>query len=1011
MELVTMARPSLVHKSYTLHTKFVMKIRTIFKLKNEFVDQYKDVKPPFGFNGLGEIVYLRTYSRLKEDGTNEKWFETVRRVVEGTYTIQKNHIISNSLGWEEDKAIESAEEMYDRMFTMKFLPPGRGLWAMGTDIINDKGLFTALNNCAYYSTDNIDKEPTKPFEFMMDLSMLGVGVGFDTKGAGKVTIQSVKDTYDFVIPDTREGWVESLRLLLGCYMQGCNLPIFDYTQIRKEGEPIKTFGGKASGPAPLKSMHDQITNIFSARAGELITVTDIVDIMNIIGVCVVSGNVRRTAEIALGEYNDEEYLKLKDYKWNGNAYEGPAANRATFGWASNNSIFAKLGMDYTNVAKQTALNGEPGYAWLDNMQKYSRMNGLVDNKDSRVKGMNPCFTYATPILTPSGYKSIGSMASSIDKPDYYNFIDKKGKEVIGKVWSNGIKDTIAMHLSNNKTITCTKDHRFMLTDGTECEAQSIGNRRIMPFIELNAHENIYTALGFIQGDGCLSRLDSERHKGIEINIGDKDNDILKLFGLEMDKDNLKRAYYLTNYTEQLLSLGFSHKVLPERTLPSTYSNWSMTNKSAFLKGLYSANGSVIKDNRVSFKTTSKILATELQYTLLETFGITSYITTNKEKLVTFTNGTYLCKESYDLNIGQYNSILKFAKEINFVHTYKQEALVSLIKAKAPMVLSYKDNGEQEVFDFTLFNEEHWGVIDGLIAHNCGEQSLESGEMCCLVETFPTMCKDKEDYLRTLKFAYLYGKTVTLGNTHWVETNRVMLRNRRIGTSMSGIAQYVDSNGLEAFRQLTEEGYATIQKYDNIYSEWLAVPKSVKTTSIKPSGTVSLLPGVTPGMHYPESNYFIRRIRIAKNSDMISDLRLKGYKIEDSVTDNNTLIVEVPVHISGVRTINEVSMWEQLNLASFIQEHWADNQVSCTVTVKPNELNQIKNALDYYQYKLKAISFLPKAEKYLYAQMPYEEITEEAYNEMVLNINDTTIENTKEDSKPELFCDSDSCTIL
>ena len=77
---------------------------------------------------------------------------------------------------------------------------------------------------------------------------------------------------------------------------------------------------------------------------------------------------------------------------------------------------------------------------------------------------------------------------------------------------------------------------------------------------------------------------------------------------------------------------------------------------------------------------------------------------------------------------------------------------------------------------------------------CGEQPLEHMELCTLVETFPSNCIDMQDYLRTLKFAYLYGKTVTLLMTRWPETNEVMIRNRRIGTSMTGIAQFAETNG-------------------------------------------------------------------------------------------------------------------------------------------------------------------------------------------------------------------------
>ena len=96
----------------------------MFKLKESFIKKYSTISPPFGFNGLGEITYLRTYSRLKKDGTKEQWYETVQRVVEGCYSIQKRHILDNKLGWNDARADESAQEMYDRIFHMKFLPPG-----------------------------------------------------------------------------------------------------------------------------------------------------------------------------------------------------------------------------------------------------------------------------------------------------------------------------------------------------------------------------------------------------------------------------------------------------------------------------------------------------------------------------------------------------------------------------------------------------------------------------------------------------------------------------------------------------------------------------------------------------------------------------------------------------------------------------------------------------------------------------------------------------------------------
>jgi ribonucleoside-triphosphate reductase len=602
--------------------------------------------------------------------------------------MQKEHIEKYNLGWNTKKAQKSAQEMFDRIFKMKFLPPGRGLWAMGSAITEQKKLYAALNNCGFCTTANLKEDLAKPFCFLMDASMLGVGVGFDVKGAGTIMVRGANKDHNltYQIPDTREGWVESVRLLIESYFHGSATVNFDYSLIRAAGEPIRGFGGTSSGYEPLKEAHERIRTTLDKNINSEISITSIVDIMNMIGACVVAGNVRRTAEIVFGDPNSDEYLKLKDYRWDDkkNEYVGSQKQRADYGWTSNNSIFADLGMDYDTVATQTAKNGEPGYAWLENMQKFSRMDGAPDNKDHRVSGGNPCL----------------------------------------------------------------------------------------------------------------------------------------------------------------------------------------------------------------------------------------------------------------------------------------------------------------------------------------EQSLESYELCCLVETFPNNHATFEDFQITLKYAYLYAKTVTLGQTHWAETNRVLLRNRRIGCSMSGITQFIANKGINELKTWCERGYQVLEKYDEIYSDWLAIPKSIKKTSIKPSGTVSLLAGATPGVHFPEDIYYIRRIRLGIHSDLIDPLKAAGYKIEPCVgSENSTVVVEVPVFVGNLRTVRDVSMWEQLSIAAFMQKYWADNQVSCTVTFKPHEAEQIKYALDYYQYQLKGISFLPLADSKSYAQMPYEGISADDYEKMIQKIKPVKFKKIKhEEADVEKFCSNDTCVI-
>ena len=312
--------------------------------------------------------------------------------------LQEKWIQDNCLGWDENQAQKDAQEMYQRIFSMKFLPPGRGLWAMGTSLTEERGLFAALNNCAFVSTENIGTlegdhptglSPASPFTFTMDASMLGVGVGFDTLGAGKIMVKrpnAKKKAQKVVIADSREGWVESLEVLLNSYFvhggKDHATVEFDYSRIRKKGEPIRGFGGTASGPQPLMELHDSVRDCLNSLNGKALTITAIVDIMNMIGKCVIAGNVRRTAEIAFGSAESEEYISLKDYDKN--------PYRMDFGWTSNNSVFAELGMDYSNVVSRIWKNGEPGFAWLENMRKYGRMADPQNDKDRRAAGGNPC---------------------------------------------------------------------------------------------------------------------------------------------------------------------------------------------------------------------------------------------------------------------------------------------------------------------------------------------------------------------------------------------------------------------------------------------------------------------------------------------------------------------------------------------------------------------------------------------------------------------------------------------
>jgi hypothetical protein len=369
-----------------------------FRLLEDFVAKYKDTPPPFGFsdagsNSLGEVTFIRTYSRMKEDGTKERWYEVCKRVIEGMYSVQKNHAKENRLPWNDNKAQKSAQEAFQRMFELKWTPPGRGLWAFGTPMTMDKRNSAALQNCAMVSTRDIDRnDPGALFAWVMDALMLGIGVGFDTLGQEKEMLiyAPTEPPSIYEIPDTREGWVESVRLLINSYLRP-NQPIqqFEYSLIRPLGAPIKGFGGVASGPGPLMDLHNRITKIVGSRAGDKFDSRAIVDIINLIGTCVVSGNVRRSATLALGSAEDKDFSNLK------NAEVFPERNsydpkNPGWAWMSNNSIAAEVGTNYEDYVDLIADNGEPGFIWLDVARNYGRLADAPDGKDYRVMGFNPC---------------------------------------------------------------------------------------------------------------------------------------------------------------------------------------------------------------------------------------------------------------------------------------------------------------------------------------------------------------------------------------------------------------------------------------------------------------------------------------------------------------------------------------------------------------------------------------------------------------------------------------------
>lgn len=343
----------------------------------------------WGYGQFSQIMYYTNYSRyIEEDDPHniynkayqEDFYDTIYRVISGNISYRKHFCETNRIKWDESLWQDIAAHMAVYMSKMYWLPAGRGLWACGSNLVYTRGSM-ANYNCAFVTIKD-----TEDLCWLMDCLMYGTGVGFRIDSTKWNFCYPFKDrTRKYEIEDTREGWVESVRQLLNSYFKGSALPIFDYSSIRPKGSKLKTFGGIASGPEPLITCHKRIIEQCNKYYNEEISILQLkCDLANIIGVCVIAGNMRRGAEIGLCSAEEIEFYKLKDY----NKYP----ERAVWGWMSNNSVLLEKKSDFENLGIIAVANKQKrdiGYLNMLNIKKYGRF-GETKYKKDKAKGINPC---------------------------------------------------------------------------------------------------------------------------------------------------------------------------------------------------------------------------------------------------------------------------------------------------------------------------------------------------------------------------------------------------------------------------------------------------------------------------------------------------------------------------------------------------------------------------------------------------------------------------------------------
>lgn len=891
-------------------------------------------------------------------------------------------------------------------------------------------------NCWFVSM----RDP-EDFCFLFEHLMLGGGVGYSVKREDihelprvkkgiAVTHEATKDA-DYIVPDSRQGWVHLLRgVLKAFYIKGKS---FTYSTIliRGAGERINGFGGTSSGPRILVDGIEKITEIFQGREGKKLRSIDVLDICNLIGGIVVAGNVRRSAEIAIGDPDDYLYLRAK--RWD-------LGNIPNWRSMSNNSIYAD---DFNHISNEVwggyEGNGEPyGFINLPLSQKFGR---LGEERKDNCEGYNPCVTKDTWVLTSEGPKRVEHLVnkSHFIVNNGFLFNSEKG------FFSTGIKQVFKIKTNRGYELKATSNHKLQQYDPeskmhkwTELSQLKVGE-----YLSIQNHDNFnwgnqeefHTGwlLGNLVGDGTFSSKSA----------------ILTYWGVDKQKILSKAATSIKTEMGGRSDLGSAEYSIRNRKCLSSVKLKKVANQygifqnnkysiekieegssslyKGFIAGLFDADGSVqgTQEKGVSIRLSSVSLPLlKSIHRMLSRLGILSSIHENRRaegiRIMPDGKGStkeYFCQTARELIISN-ESVRKYADKIGFSDEKKHnklEGLLSQYKRKInkdkffDKILSIEKTGYEEVFDINVALEHSFDA-NGIVAHNCAEISLGDGEACNLAEIFLNNIENEKELIECSQLLYKTQKAVWTLPALYEKTTKIVTKNMRIGLGVTGVCQSLDKI------KWLDNCYKELRAYDKKWSKTRGWPESIKLTTVKPSGTLSLLAGATPGVHPSYAEYYIRRIRMASDDPLIKICKDLNYHTEfvknfDGTDNRNTTIIEFPCESSGALLAKNIDAIAQLELVKRLQTEWSDNAVSVTVYYKKEELSAIKEWLEKnYKTSIKTVSFLLHSE-HGFLQAPYSSITKEEYDTVRAKVKPLTqLQKIATGTLEDLECIGGACPI-
>lgn len=943
-----------------------------------------------------EFIYTRTYSRwIDEFERRETWDETVERY--------RNFMIQRV----PEQDVETFNNIVNSILKFEVMPSMRTLWTAGKALERE-------NVCSFNCSATVIDDPAV-FSEILYILMCGAGCGFSVERQFVNKMPDVPNSFkisDDVIAfaDSKLGWAEGYAKWVRELYKG-NILKYDVSKIRKKGERLKTFGGRASGPEPLVKLLEFTKDIMVNARGRKLNSIECHDIVCYIASVVVVGGVRRSATISLSNLSDNRMAHAKD----GNFYiKNPQRALA------NNSVAYTEKPDCISFLDEWTIlarsqSGERGIFNREGTIKHLKKH--VQRRNPNFDFItNPCVPYDTLILTDEGHKKIG------------DFIGKKVKVWNGVEFSevepfySGNKRLYRVKLSNGVSLDCTGNHKWVLWKGTSRDGNgyrketvnlTVGERLAkfnMPIIEAGEEYFIDAySQGFYSGDGT-------KNSNISYVYEPKYCCESRLIGeIKQDGDGTRNRH--TWIHGDMLDKSF----VPVSGTIKYCLDW--------FAGYIDADGHTQKyDNSYGLQITS-INMEQLQdiKLMLNRLGCDPKI--NKcydEEVKQWPDGNeYISKECFRLCLNAqdlytlYNIGLRTNRLILNIDKPQRDA------RRFITIESIEDLGITE--DVYCFNEplNHTGTFNGIVTGQCGEIVLRPNSFCNLTEVVVRADDTLETLLDKVEKATILGciqSTLTkfkFLRKQWTDNSE---EERLLGVSLTGLRDNPVLNHVHntAKYWLEEMKNRAIQT-SKIWAHKLGINEPAAVTAIKPSGTVSLLVNSASGLHTRFSKYYIRRVRVSRTDPlckMMQDQMIPWNPENGETTDNyQTAVFDFPIKSPDNAVCNaNTDAIEMLEYWRMLKIHWCEHNPSATIFVKDNEWIKVGNWVYENWNKIGGLTFLP-AENTKYELAPYEEISAERYEEIMktspkinfdqlssYELEDTTI------GSQELACSGGACEI-